>query len=123
MSLLYRVVFALFIISANAYAQGIGNSPYSQIGIGDINNSAFVPSIGIGGAGASHADGIHINYINPALLARNKTTVFDVGVNGQFKKIQTSTASQKDIGGNLSYLAYAFPVSRKWTLGAGLRPY
>jgi long-subunit fatty acid transport protein len=123
MSLLYRVVVVLLIASVNTYAQGIGNSPYSQIGIGDINSSAFVPNIGIGGAGASYADAIHINYINPALLARNKSTVFEVGINGQLKKVKTSTASQQDVGGNLSYLAYAFPVSRKWTLAAGLRPY
>jgi long-subunit fatty acid transport protein len=123
MSLLYKIIFLLLIVSTTAFAQGVGNSPYSQIGIGDINSPAFVPAQGMGGTGASYSDAFHINYVNPALLGRNKTTIFEVGVNGQYKKIQTNTASQKDVGGNLSYLAFAFPVAKRWTISAGLRPY
>jgi long-subunit fatty acid transport protein len=125
MSLKFRVglVFSLFCISSWGYAQSTGNSPYSQLGIGDINNSAFVPNLAMGSAGASHANGIYINHLNPALLVRNRITIFDVGVNGQLKRLQTSNSSQKDFGGNLGYLAYAFPAARKWTIGATLRPY
>jgi long-subunit fatty acid transport protein len=125
MSLTFRVglVFSFICISSWGYAQSTGNSPYSQLGIGDINNSAFVPNLAMGGAGASHANGIYINHINPALLVRNRITIFDVGVNGQLKKLQTSTSSQQDFGGNLGYLAYAFPAAKKWTIGATLRPY
>jgi long-subunit fatty acid transport protein len=125
MSLKFRVglVFSFFFISSLGFAQSTGNSPYSQLGIGDINNSAFVPNQAMGGAGASHANGIYINHMNPALLVRNRITVFDVGVNGQLKRLQTNTSSQQDFGGNLGYLSYAFPAARKWTIGATLRPY
>jgi long-subunit fatty acid transport protein len=125
MSLKVRVglVFSLICITSWGYSQSTGNSPYSQLGVGDINNSAFVPNHAMGGAGASHANGIYINHINPALLVRNRITIFDVGVNGQLKKLQTNTSSQQDFGGNLGYLAYAFPAAKKWTIGATLRPY
>jgi long-subunit fatty acid transport protein len=125
MSLIVRVglVFSFFCMSSWGYAQSTGNSPYSQLGIGDINNAAFVPNQAMGGAGASHANGIYINHINPALLVRNRITIFDVGVNGQLKRLQTNTSSQQDFGGNLGYLAYAFPAAKKWTIGAALRPY
>jgi long-subunit fatty acid transport protein len=77
----------------------------------------------MGGVGVSHANGIYINHINPALLVRNRITIFDVGVNGQLKRLQTNNSSQKDFGGNLGYLSYAFPAAKKWTIGATLRPY
>lgn len=125
MSLIVRVglVFSFICISSWGYAQSTGNSPYSQLGIGDVNNSAFVPNQAMGGAGASYANGIYINHINPALLVRNRITIFDVGVSGQLKRLQTSSSSQQDFGGNLSYLSYAFPAAKKWTIGATLRPY
>jgi long-subunit fatty acid transport protein len=126
MSLKIRVSFSFFffLISTYVYPQGgTGNSPYSQIGIGDIHSPAFVPNMAMGNTGISNANGIYINNLNPALLVRNRSAIFDVGVVGQYKKIMTSNSSQQDLGGNLRYLAYAFPVSKKWTLAASLRPY
>jgi hypothetical protein len=126
MSLKIRVSFSFLLIFVSTYVYpqgGTGNSPYSQIGIGDIHSPGFVPNMAMGGTGISNANGIFINNLNPALLARNRSAIFDVGVLGQVKKIMSSNSSQQDIGGNLKYLAYAFPVSKRWTLAAGLRPY
>lgn len=125
MSFFRRVapVLLFVLLGSRALAQLTGNSPYSQLGIGDLNPPGFIANTAMGGTGVSYANGIFINNINPALLARNRNTIFDVGVGGQFKRITTSNASQQDVGGNLSYLAFAFPVSKKWTLSAGLRPY
>jgi hypothetical protein len=104
-------------------AQGIGNSPYSLTGVGDIVDPAFIPATAMGGVGASHTSSLFINNINPALLARSQSTIFEVGASAQYQHITSGTASQRDFGGNLRYLAYAFPVSRRWTVSAGLRPY
>ncbi len=105
------------------FAQRVGNSPYSQIGIGELVYPGFAPNVAIGSVGAAYANGIFINNVNPALLVRNRSTAFDVGFAGGLKQLRTGQAQQRDFNLNLNYLALAFPASRRWTLGVNLAPY
>lgn len=104
-------------------AQGLGNTPYSVYGIGEIYSPAFSAQQSMGGSGVSYANGIFINNLNPALLVRNRVTVFEVGLIGQVKRLRDVRQSQQDVGGGLNYLAMAFPVTRRWSTGLTFRPY
>ncbi len=107
-----------------ARAQGLGNSPYSALGIGEVYSGNNITNLGMGGLGVSYANGFFLNSVNPALLARNRNTIFEVGLLGQSKNItDTRGQSQRDFGANLSYLTLAFPVTKRWSAGLGLRPY
>ena len=106
-------VVVLFFLQTKIFAQGLGNSPYSAIGLGELLSSAYSPNNGMGDAGVSSANPLYINALNPALLARNRYTMFDVGVIGQYKGLQDSKQNQRDFGGNLGYLALSFPVAPK----------
>lgn len=109
-------------------AQGLGNSPYSALGLGEILPAANVANIGMGGIGVSYASPFYVNSQNPALLARRRIySIFEIGLLGQQKTIsqlvQNTPLTQRDFGANLSYLALAFPLSSRWNTSISLRPY
>jgi hypothetical protein len=111
-----------------AVAQGLGNSPYSALGLGELIPPANVANLGMGGVGVSYASPFYLNSQNPALLARrSQFTIFEVGLLGQQKTIsqlrRNEQQTQRDFGGNLSYLALAFPLSSRWNTAISLRPY
>lgn len=116
-------VVGMFFLQTKVFAQGLGNSPYSAIGVGELLSPAYAPNNGMGDAGVSSANPLYINSLNPALLARNRYTMFDVGVIGQYKGLQDTKQNQRDFGGNLGYLALSFPVAPKWSAGISLKPY
>ncbi len=103
-------------------AQNMGSSPYSQLGIGDVVNPAFGPHQAMGSAGVAYSNGFFINNINPALLARNRSVVLELGVAGQYKRMTSGDATRRLIGGNLNYLAIALPIARYWTSSVVLSP-
>jgi long-subunit fatty acid transport protein len=115
----------LFLLHCSLFSvgQGLGNTPYSVYGIGEIYNPAFSAQQAMGSSGVSYANGIFINNLNPALLVRNRVTVFEVGLIGQVKRLRNAQQSQQEVGGGLNYLAMAFPVNRRWTTGLTFRPY
>ena len=112
-----------FCLTQLAYSQGIGNSPYTILGVGERYTGAFSANQAMGGTGVAAANGIYINNINPALLAWNKFTVLEVGVLGQGKKITEGTKTQRDFGANLHYIAIAFPIKPRWTMSFQLMPH
>ncbi|MGF7217591.1 hypothetical protein GGR92_003765 [Spirosoma lacussanchae] len=122
---------SLLAIAATApvvQAQGLGNSPYSALGLGEQYTSGNVTNMGMGGIGISNASPFYLNLQNPALLARRtRFTVFEVGLMGQSKSLTQNlnggTQSQRDFGGNLGYLALAFPANSRWNMSLSLRPY
>jgi hypothetical protein len=99
-----------------------GNSPYSRFGLGEIAPPGSVYSLGMGGLGIAVSSPIYINSINPALLARNKVVSFEAAFSGETKLVSNDQISRRHSGGNLGYLAFAFPITKKWTIGTGLRP-
>ncbi len=113
----------VFSITFGAFSQGLGNSPYSALGLGQLYSNAFSPNNAMGDAGVSTSNFFYINALNPALLVRNRYTTFDVGIVGQYHTLKDPRQSQKEFAGNLGYFALAFPASPKWTLGLSLKPY
>src|SRR5688500_9568542 len=91
------------LVSGTAAAQGLGNSPYSRIGLGDIiGNTGSIRNLGMGGTGVSTANGFQLNSINPALLYYNNFTVLDFSVASQVKRISDSENDQVDGNASLS---------------------
>jgi hypothetical protein len=121
--LITGVLFFLTVAQSLRAQVGQGYNPYSVYGIGEIFTPAFSAQQTMGGSGVSYANAIFINNLNPALLARNRVTVFEVGLVGQVKRLREATQSQQVVGGGLNYLAMAFPVNRRWTTGLTFRPY
>ncbi len=99
-------------------------SPYSVLGVGDLNGMGLVHNRAMGGVGISNGSAFHLNNKNPALLTHNRVVVFEAGLGTEWKNLQTDDISQDNFTGGLGYLAFGFPAIRdKWTISFGLMPF
>ncbi len=115
---------ALFVWNGSvSFGQGLGNAPYSVLGLGEVQGDALSGSMATGNAGVASSNGMQINNLNPALWVRNRYTTFEFGGIAQFKRIEAPGSNQADLGANIGFLAIAFPVNPKWTTGLSLKPY
>lgn len=126
--------YTFFVVSIFIVEQALGqtnvNSPYSRIGIGDLQTSnGLTRNIGMGGIGVASRNPHFINLINPALLAnyrdvwQDSTVKYEVGFIGIARRLSTKASSETDVGANINYLALAFPVNKTWAISAGLMPF
>lgn len=119
----YLLIVLFLIVSPVVWAQTILNSPYSYLGMGEIQSGDNATQMMMGGIGVSNSNGIYANMVNPALLARNRYTNFEVGVNTEYKTLQDYRQQQKVFGGNYQSLNLTLPISSRWTMSVGIRPH
>jgi hypothetical protein len=117
------LVFVVLAGSAKVQSQSV-RSPFSTFGIGESYGNSLIQNQGMGGIGVSQPQYWYLNNQNPALLVYNTITVFQAGGMGESRTISNGSLREKNIGGNLNYLATAFPVKfAKWSTSVGLMPY
>lgn len=117
------VVLAGVVLAGGVQAQGLGNSPYSRIGLGEFNpNTGGVRQMGMGGVGLAAPNAVNVNELNPALLYYTGRTTFEAGYNGQYKTVKNARSANRSGSGNLGYLALSVPLSSKWGAAVGLKP-
>lgn len=105
-------------------AQAVASSPFSRLGIGEINSgTSSVRNISMGGVGVAAPNSAMINDINPALLFYNNFVTFETGVAGEVKRISNQSQSQTVGDANLAYLALSLPINKRWSAVIGLRPF
>lgn len=121
--ILFFSVLALTFLPKDLKAQSILNSPYSYVGMGELDAGYSTSNIMMGGLGVSNSNGIYSSVVNPALLARNRYTGFEVGVNTEYKNLQDYRQKQSVFGGNYQSLNLTLPASARWTFAVGIRPY
>ncbi len=121
-SLSFVLVFLL--LSLDSWGQA-ARSPFSSLmSIGEPIGNAFTNTQGMGGVGVSQPQPWYLNNQNPALLIYNTLTVFQGGMLGETRTVRGDTSNEQSTGGNMLYLATAFPVVvTKWTSSLGLMPY
>jgi len=107
---LWVFVCLLFGITTYSFAQPKINSPFSQIGLGDLVNPAFSHARGMGSLGAAYNNSFHINTVNPASYSFLGLTAFDVGLNVKRTNLSVTEGSQVLYTGNLDYISLAFPT-------------
>lgn len=114
---------AAVLLAGSAQAQGLGNSPYSRIGLGEFNaNTGGVRQMGMGGVGLAAPNGVNVNELNPAMLYYTSRTTFEAGYNGQYKTVKNASASNRSGNGTLGYFALSVPLSTRWGAAVGLKP-
>ncbi|GAB3301604.1 hypothetical protein [Hymenobacter tenuis] len=117
-------LLGLLAAAPTVQGQGLGNSPYSRLGLGDASlNTGGVRQMGMGGVGVAAPNSVNVNEMNPALLYYTVRTTFEGGYSAQFKTLSNSVSRQRTGSANLSYLALAVPITRRWAGAIGLKPY
>ncbi|AMR28129.1 hypothetical protein A0257_14225 [Hymenobacter psoromatis] len=110
--------------AGSALGQGLGNSPYSRLGLGDYaGNYGGVRQLGMGGVGLAAPNTGNVNELNPALLAYTPRTTWEAAFSAQVKTVSNAATSNHANSGTLGYLALAVPLNKRWGAAIGLKPY
>ena len=107
-----------------ASAQNFGNSPYSRLGIGEMNNSTGnIRNFSMGNTGVASPNSNQLNLQNPALLYFNNNVIFELSLGSQLKTLKEEQNTQRDGSTTLNAVSLGFPISKRWTTAIGLRPF
>ncbi|GAA4351496.1 membrane protein [Hymenobacter saemangeumensis] len=111
------------LLAGGVQAQGLGNSPYSRLGLGEFNaNTGGVRQMGMGGVGLAAPNSTNVNELNPAMLYFTSRTSFEAGYTGQYKTVKNASSQNRTGSATLGYMALAVPLSTKWGAVVGLKP-
>jgi hypothetical protein len=115
---------AATLLAGSALGQGLGNSPYSRIGLGDATgNFGGVRQLGMGGTGLAAPNTGNVNELNPSLLVYAPRTTWEAAFTAQAKTVRNAASSSRSGTGTLGYLALAVPLNKRWGGAMGLKPY
>ena len=124
------VLFVACSLQLGANAQE--NSPYSRYGLGDLTPNHNIFTRSMGGISAAMVDYQSLNFTNPATLAHVNNTIFDVGIEADFRTLKSTNPAKKFSSANsyFSYLQLGFPLTTpkmakkkiSWGMSFGLRP-
>ena len=120
-------VVAFFMMMVNAPAQNT-TSPYSILGVGDIETKDFGRWYGMGSTSLAMSSPYYINASNPAsLMALDERVMnFDLANRGKsanfmYPTTDTFTATTKDF--SVRRISLAFKPNKNWAFSVGLKPY
>ena len=111
-----------FTKSTNAQTYNV-NSPYSRLGIGEMNSPAFAFNRAMGGITAGFRSPTNLNYSNPASYSALRLTTLETAVTANGLWLNDGNSTERFGSGSLSYLAFGFPIANFWGLSGGLIPY
>ena len=124
---LFFLVIVLF--PAFSKAQGLGNSPYSQIGIGDLVAPVTVQNLGTGGISVSGYNKDYIQLSNPAAgvnkkgLYNDSLIKFEGSGTSQYKVLSVGNTLETYTGANFRYFALAVPIGKVWNTTLSMQPF
>jgi hypothetical protein len=104
-------------------------SPYSLIGIGDIEKSSFDRTSGMGHAGVALSSNRYIYQVNPASYAALDQHFFHFEAAARFKYVSYTGSPVSDFTNNKSSdlqfkkVTLGTKITPRWAIGLGLTPY
>ncbi|MFD1256987.1 hypothetical protein ACFQ3S_09285 [Mucilaginibacter terrae] len=120
-------LFTVLTIGAMAQATATTSSPYSQYGLGTLNDGLLPQTRAMGGIATAinRLSGYNtINIQNPASYSYINLTSIDIGLYGNISTLkQGSLTGQSNGNFRLSHFNFAAPVSKRSALSFGLVPY
>lgn len=125
-SLKFGLTFLILLSAHRALSQTISSSPYSVYGIGIMNgrNSSLTRSMG--GTGIAVQSETNLNPVNPASYTSIQypiSHVYEVGINLESNRYQTTDRTDSKTSGGLNNLNYWFRFKPWWSASAGLAPF
>lgn len=115
---------AIFCVT-DIHAQETGISPYSRIGLGDINYAHSPAYSSLGGASVSLSDFNMVNLSNPASLSSLSPhmPVFELSGSSQFLELSSANSSANLASTNFTRMSIGIPVNKKLGLALGVKPF
>jgi hypothetical protein len=118
-------VCLLLLSAVNSYAQNLSLSPYSVVGIGDMQFTGTLRQAAMGQTGFAVNDTFEINNLNPASYSSLKYTVFEGAYTYTMGRIGNNLSNANINNSTFSYFMLGMPLWQKigWGFAAGLQPY
>ena len=118
------LLFILDIGFGTVSAQGIGDSPYSAYGFGDLLSTGQVSQALMAGTGLAISEPYSVLLGNPASYAALARPVFEVGLTFRSTRSSSSLRSASTNDANFTGFSIGVPFAKgKWGLALGLTPY
>ncbi|TVQ10163.1 MAG: hypothetical protein EA361_14385 [Bacteroidetes bacterium] len=120
-------IVSLFLIIWSSALQGQSkiNSPYSMFGPGEVKGSEYFRNMSMGGISQGFRSNVTVNYLNPASYTAidSLSFVFDGTVFSHIYQQKVSNLEQTTGYTAMANINFAFPVTRRWSVAAGLLPW
>jgi len=120
-------LFTVLSVGAMAQATATTSSPYSQYGLGTLNNGLLPQTRAMGSISTAinRISGYNtINIQNPASYSSINLTSIDIGLYGNVSTLKQGNVTGQSNGNfRLSHFNFAAPVSKRSALSFGLVPY
>ena len=112
-------------VVTGAWAQGGTKSPYSQFGIGSLNDQSQGMSRGMNGVGYALRQGNQVNTLNPASYSSvdSLTMLFDMGLSGQFTHFEEGNVKRNASMASFEYVVGSFRAWKNVGVSFGVLPY
>lgn len=121
---LLSFVFVL-VLGLTTQAQETGISPYSRLGLGDLNNGHSPAYNTMGGASVSLSDFNLLNISNPASYSSllQHMPVFEVDGSTQLLNLKSASGSGSLTATTFTKLAIGIPVNKRLGVSLGIMPF
>lgn len=123
---LVATAIACSILSANVLnAQNRINSPYSMFGPGEVRGNSLFQNMSMGGIAQGFRSNVIVNHVNPASYTASDSLsfIFDAVIFSHMYRQKLDGNQQMSNYSMLGNLNFAFPVTRFWSMAAGLLPF
>ncbi len=119
--------YSLILLTSFVYGQ-TNTSPYSAVGIGDIEQSYSDRSAGMANAGVSLSSGKYMYHANPASYSALDDHFFAIELSGRLQAINyvgnnVSLDNSHSVDMQVARLAMSIKVKKFWGASVGLAPY
>ncbi|MDR1593315.1 MAG: hypothetical protein LBS43_02365 [Prevotellaceae bacterium] len=113
-----------FLFCVLSYAQHSTSSPYSTIGIGEIDSQIYGLNSGMANVGIGTYIPGFLNNTNPAAIAVDSSYfIFDVSLSGKLSRYSTATMKEYANNENVKKVAFGVRIFSKLAISAGILPY
>ena len=121
------LVLVIILFEGRLFAQN-NTSPYSILGIGDIESGMYGKWSGMASTAAALSSNRYLNQLNPASLSKLDDQFFTFEFSGRYKavsysQISTGLTNTKSADISMEKLALGIKLTKKWGSGVGLSPF
>jgi len=119
------LIICFFLQSAFGFSQATTYSPYSNYGIGEEGSLGDAQFMAIGNVRSSYIDTTVVNFYNPSSYSflGKGMPLTSVNITGRISRISQNGVANTYSLANLTHIAMAFPITKRFGFAAGLNPY
>ncbi len=122
-----RSILYIFVVCFSVYNlhSQTSYSPYSMLGLGEIETRDYGRTSGMGGVGTGMRGYDLLNTVNPSGLTALDSLkfIFDISASAKQSFFASGSKNENTFNANFRRLAFGFKVSHRWAMAVGAKPF